>query len=142
MSIKWDQRFIELAEVVSTWSKDPKKQVGAVIVDKFNRIVSTGYNGLPRGIPDTPELLLNQELKLPAIIHAEVNAILFAKADLTDCTLYTTLPTCTPCSSLIIQSGIKRVVCKKYNNPSSKWCESFEQAKINYAQVRIELTIV
>ena len=48
---KWDQRFIRVAREVSSWSKDPSKQIGAVIV-KDKRILATGYNGFPKGIDD------------------------------------------------------------------------------------------
>ena len=139
---KWDMRFITMCTLVGSWSKDPKKHVGAVIVDPNNRVVSVGFNGLPKGVEDSTENLKNQERKLPAVIHAEVNAILFAKQDLTGCTLYVSLPTCTPCSSVIIQSGIKRVVCARYDEPRSKWVQSFIQAKENYAKVGIELTLI
>jgi dCMP deaminase len=104
---KWDRRFLELAQLVSTWSKDPNTKVGACIVDPNNRIISTGYNGFPRQLPDTYK---DRDHKLAYTIHAENNAILFAKTDLTNTTLYCTHPCCTHCSSLIIQTGISRVV--------------------------------
>ena len=50
--IGWDYRFLELAQLVSKWSKDPSTKVGAVIVDKNRRILSVGYNGLPKGVKD------------------------------------------------------------------------------------------
>ena len=49
---KWDMRFLELAALVATWSKDPSTQVGAVIVDSAKRIVSVGFNGAPRGVQE------------------------------------------------------------------------------------------
>ena len=60
---KWDDRFLKLAELVSTWSKDPSSKVGAVIVDDKNRVISLGFNGLPRGVEDTKERLNTRELK-------------------------------------------------------------------------------
>jgi dCMP deaminase len=104
---KWDYRFLQLVQLISTWSKDPNTKVGAAIVDQYNRIISTGYNGFPRHLPDVYK---DREHKLAYTIHAENNAILFAKTDLTNTTLYCTHPCCTHCSSLIIQTGISRVV--------------------------------
>ena len=56
---KWDQRFIRVAREVSSWSKDPSKQIGAVIV-KDKRILATGYNGFPKGIDDSADKYNNR----------------------------------------------------------------------------------
>lgn len=106
---KWNKRFIELAKLVSTWSKDPSTQVGAVIVDQKNRVVSLGFNGYPRGVKDHG--LENREERYAKVLHAEANAILFSKQDLTNCTIYVyPFPPCSNCMSMIIQSGISQVV--------------------------------
>lgn len=104
---KWDKRFLALANLVSTWSKDPSTGVGAVIVDPRNRVVSLGFNGFPHGVDDTYS---TREQKLMRTIHAEDNAILFAGRDLTGCTLYVTHHPCARCAAKIIQSGIARVL--------------------------------
>jgi dCMP deaminase len=107
---KWDIRFLELACHISKWSKDPSTQVGAVIVDG-RRIVSLGFNGFPQGVEDTEERLNNRELKYKMVIHAEENAILFAREPLLGYTIYVwPFMTCPTCSSKVVQSGIKRVV--------------------------------
>ncbi|MCK9410443.1 MAG: deaminase [Bacteroidetes bacterium] len=109
MSQKWDHRYLELAKLISTWSKDPNKQVGAVITDA-NYVRGIGFNGLPRGVMDDEKILKDKNAKLPLIIHAELNAI-FAARGLGD-TIYVwpCLP-CTQCMGAIIQQGgIKRVV--------------------------------
>ncbi len=106
---KWDKRFIELAKMVSTWSKDPSTQVGAVITDNKNRVVSLGFNGYPRGVKD--EGLDNREEKYAKVLHGELNAILFAKQSLENCNIYVyPLLPCSSCTALIIQSGIKQVI--------------------------------
>lgn len=106
----WNRRFLELASFISNWSKDPSTKVGAVIVDCNRRIISTGYNGFPIGVSDDQERLENRDFKYKAILHAEENAIMFAKKDLSRCSLYvSSLPPCSHCASLIIQSGIKNV---------------------------------
>ena len=73
---KWDIRFMELAKHISSWSKDPSTKTGAVITDTRNRIVSMGFNGYPQNVPDTD--LHIRETKYAKVIHAEMNAILFA----------------------------------------------------------------
>ena len=64
---KWDRRFIQMAQLVAGWSKDPSSKVGAVITrGKF--VVAVGFNGFPQGIADTSERLNNREIKYPTIL--------------------------------------------------------------------------
>lgn len=137
---KWDKRFIDLAEHISTWSKDPSTKVGSVIVDDNRRIVSVGYNGFSAGVDDSEERYNNREIKYEMIIHGEINAILFANKDLKGCTIYTyPFMPCSRCASIVIQSGIKRVVSLPSNNP--KWIDSFTLSKrlFNEAGVVVDL---
>lgn len=109
---KWDNRYLGLCEYIAKWSKDPSTKVGAVIVDpQDNSIVSLGYNGFPRQVLDTPDRLENRETKYRMIVHAERNAMLFARRDLRGMTLYTMpfMP-CARCAGMIIQAGISRIV--------------------------------
>ena len=72
---KWDQRFMDLANFVAAWSKDPSTQVGAVIANPHTkRVVSMGYNGFPSGVGDHDHRLENREIKYEMIVHAETNA--------------------------------------------------------------------
>ena len=108
---KWDERFMRMAGLVATWSKDPSTGVGAVITDARNRVLSVGFNGLPRGIDDSRQILQHRELKYKTIIHAEENALLFANAAVRGCTIYVwPMPPCSGCCSKLIQSEIARVV--------------------------------
>ena len=127
---KWDQRFLDLAHVVKTWSKDPSTQVGAVIAnDKV--LVSQGFNGFPKGFPDSPELLNDREKKYEITIHAELNAILHAERNLLDCTIYTTTFPCARCASVIVQSGIGWVVTHEPSDELvTRWGSSFELARM------------
>ena len=84
---KWDERFMKLAEHVASWSKDPSTKVGAVIVDEQHRIVSLGSNGFPKGIADDTRLD-DRAKKYEIVVHAEINAILFANKPVGNCTLY------------------------------------------------------
>ena len=136
--LKWDYRFLDLAEFISNWSKDPSTKVGAVITDRDNRIVSVGYNGFPKNIHDCPEMLNNRETKYNMIVHGEMNAILFANRSLVGCTLYTYpfIP-CPRCSSMIIQSGITRVV--SYKNSIDRWEKDFILSRWLFEQAKAEL---
>lgn len=107
----WDTRFLELARHVATWSKDPSTRVGAVIADDDHRIVSVGFNGLPRGVEDREDRLNDRDIKLRLTLHAEHNAVLFAGRPVTGCTCYTwPLPPCAHCSAVLVQVGIRRIV--------------------------------
>ena len=141
MNEKWDRRFIDLAVHASMWSKDPSTQVGAVIVDKENRVVSLGYNGLPRGVEDTPDRLNNRELKLKLTVHAELNAIQFARQNLGGCTLYTyPFMPCSVCAGQVIQSGISRVVSFQEKD-NSKWSDSIALSKQIFKEAGVEVCL-
>lgn len=133
----WDSRFLELARLVSTWSKDPSTQVGAVITrGKF--VVSLGFNGHPKGVADTPERLEIRENKYRTIIHAEINAILTAKQDLEGCTIYLwPFMPCSQCGAAIVQAGIKRVVAPQADN--DRWAESFKFTQEIFSEAGVEL---
>jgi dCMP deaminase len=136
----WDYRFLELARQVSTWSKDPSTQVGAVIVDQQRRVLSLGYNGFPRGVEDSPKLYLHKPSKYKMIVHAEANAILNATQSLEGATLYSTLFTCCECAKLVIQSGIKRVVSYQHlHSEKQHWEESFAVAREMYLQAGVQV---
>ena len=109
-SVKWDLRFLEMAALVATWSKDPSTKVGACIVDSKRHVVSVGYNGFPRGVNDTEQRYKDRPLKHLHVCHAERNALDNAHCDVTGCTLYCTLFPCNECAKSIIQRGIKEVV--------------------------------
>jgi len=138
-STNCDNRFLDMAKLVSTWSKDPSTRVGAVIVDPSNRLVSVGYNGFPKGVTDN-ERLLDRDKKYDIIVHAEVNAILFSNRTLKGCTMYTwPFQPCPRCAGLIIQSGIRRVVSITNTNP--RWVENFTTAKQLLLEASVSLDI-
>ncbi|MBY6197900.1 dCMP deaminase family protein [Vibrio hangzhouensis] len=137
MVSKWAKRFIQMAELVGSWSKDPSTQVGAVITKK-NRIVSVGFNGYPHGISDSAEID-ERETKYLKTLHAEENAILFAKRDLDGCEIWVTHFPCPNCAAKIIQTGISVVHCPEQDEDfMSRWGEKvmvsqdmFEQAGVS-----------
>ena len=138
MSTKWDTRFLGLAAHISSWSKDPSSQVGAVITDG-NRIISLGYNGFAAGVNDTTERLVDRNIKLNLTIHAEENAMIFAKRDLSGCTVYVTHPPCPRCASKLVQEEVKRIV---FISPSedflSRWSDDIELSYQMYEEAGIE----
>lgn len=122
MAISWDKYFMEIAKLSTQRSKDPKTQVGAVIVNpNDHHIISVGYNGMPRGIndefyfyckqpfiPSTP--VWNDDIKNKLVVHAEANAILNTNEDLHGAIMYVTQYPCNECAKLIVQKGIKKVI--------------------------------
>lgn len=127
---KWDFRFLQLAQHVATWSKDPSTQVGAVIVRPDRTIASLGFNGFARGVDDTAERLENRDVKLVLTVHAEENAILSAHERLAGYWLYTSHHPCDRCASRIVQAGIERVVCMTTKDFMARWSESVKNSRI------------
>ncbi|CAI5446703.1 unnamed protein product [Caenorhabditis angaria] len=113
MDAKKHQHFMKLALMTAQRSKDPCTQVGCVIVDEEDQIVSTGYNGFPIGVDDDTFRWDKEDpddCKHLYVVHAEMNAITNKRRDtLHNCTLYVTLFPCNECTKLIIQSRVKRI---------------------------------
>ena len=111
--INWDAYFMGIAMLAARRSKDPSTQVGACIVSQDNIIISTGYNGMPKGCSDDefPWDREGQETKYPYVVHAELNAILNASGrDLRGSRIYVALFPCNECAKAIIQSGVREVI--------------------------------
>ena len=125
---KWDKRFMDLAQHVAQWSKDPSTKVGAIIVDDKRRILGTGYNGFPRGVDDSEDRYNDRELKYRFVVHSELNAILNAVGPVEGCTLYVwPLFTCHDCAKLVIQAGIAKIISRK-DVHKERWGSSYETA--------------
>ena len=112
--LSWDEYFMGLAHLSAMRSKDPSTQVGACIVNPYNRVVGIGYNGLPMGCNDD-EFPWEREgstldTKYVYVVHAELNAILNSTTSLQGCTLYVSLFPCNECAKAIVQAGIKKIV--------------------------------
>lgn len=149
--VKWDKRFLRMAEEYASWSKDPSTKIGCVVVDpEKRRVLSGGYNGFPRGIKDTTERLTNRETKYKFVVHAEMNAIYNATLNgvsLEGATLYCVgLPTCSACALGVIQVGIKRVVIgspavmsdTQPNQPRANWEEQWSFTKAMFDESGIQ----
>ncbi len=120
--MKWHRRFLDVCTVVASWSKDPSTKTSCVVVDAMHAIVSTGYNGFPRGVRDDPRRYNERKVKYLLIVHAETNAIYSAAqrgVSLLGCTMYLANAPCNECMKGIIQAGIHRVVWPE-DNPLEK----------------------
>ena len=113
--INWEEYFMGIAMLAARRSKDPSTQVGACIVSPDNIIISTGYNGMPKGCSDDifpwDRSGDQDQTKYPYVVHAELNAILNANGrDLRGSRIFVALFPCNECAKAIIQSGIKEVL--------------------------------
>lgn len=139
--VRWDWYFLGMALYCLCASKDPRRKVGAVIVGPDHEVLSTGYNGLPRGVADLNSRLEERETKLKLIVHAEMNACLAAARNgvrLKGSTLYVVGknaagviwggPPCTRCTVELIQAGIQRVVSVP-ELPGNRWVEDLATAR-------------
>lgn len=144
----WDEYFMKIAQVASMRSNCIKRKVGAVIV-RDKRIVSTGYNGTPRGTKNCNEggcprcnSLASSGTRLDECLcsHAEENAITQAAyhgTSVKDGTLYSTFAPCLMCSKMIINSGIIEVVFNVDYPLNDTSFQLFEQAGVRIRQHRL-----
>ena len=140
MQDKWHQRFLSLADSIATWSKDPSRGVGAVIVSPMRQVLSTGYNGLPRGFEDHIERL-QRPVKYDLIVHAEMNAIVQCARNGVSpvgATLYSSFSPCISCSLVIVQAGIVKVGTKRISEGDEHWNDSIEKSIILFKEVGID----
>ena len=113
----YDEWFIGLAQVIATRSTCARRAVGAVIVDRENRILSTGYNGVPQGVRHCTDhpcagagAPSGQGLDVCQALHAEQNAIARLMDVRAAHTLYCTTAPCIMCAKLISATPIQRIV--------------------------------
>jgi len=140
MSGKWDARFMDVAEMIATWSKDPSTQVGCVLVDQNRRIIGTGYNGFPRGVDDCVERYEHRPTKILMVQHAEANAVLQAVAEMKGATAYVTHHPCSSCAGVLIQAGVTRVVTRRPEEAlAERFAESFEATRTMFEEAGVVL---
>lgn len=118
----WNEYFMTIAELVSKRSTCLRRQVGCILV-KDKRILSTGYNGAPSGIPHCEEVGCLRENIPPGErhelcrgLHAEQNAIIQAATfgvNITGSTLYSTHQPCSVCAKMLVNAGIKKIIIKE-----------------------------
>lgn len=141
--LSWDEYFMGIAALSAMRSKDPSTQVGACIVNSEKRILSMGYNGMPRCCSDDDFPWERDKAPLDSkylyVCHAELNAILnCATGSVRGCTVYVTLFPCNECAKAIIQSGIAEIVymSDKYADTDSTMASKrmFDVAGVKYRQ--------
>lgn len=135
-----DEYFLKIAQVVSERSTCLRHNIGAVLV-KDKKILTTGYNGAPAGMPDCLDLgcLRDQnnidsgtKTEICRAVHAEQNAIIQAArngVNTSGSTMYITHSPCILCAKMILNAGIERVVCFKYY-PDESWVKLFKEANV------------
>lgn len=147
-NISWDTYFMSIAHLASCRSKDPSSKVGACIVSLDNRILSTGYNGMPSGIDETKLSWAREaenplDTKYPYVCHAELNAILNSNHNLKGSICYVTMFPCNECSKALIQAGIKKVIYyeDKYPDIPSTLASKklLDLAKVEYVKYKGDL---
>lgn len=139
----WHKRFLDLAALAASWSKDKSRGVGAVIVGRNHEVRSIGFNGFPRRVNDEVEARHQRPAKYKWTEHAERNAIYNAalsgvSTDL--CSIYLQWYPCADCARGIIQAGIRDVYCYEpdWNDPT--WGADFAVVKemLLEGQVRVK----
>lgn len=141
-SSKWKRRFLELAHLVASWSKDPATKVGAVATSpESNAVLETGYNGLPRGVEDRPERM-ERPAKYLWTAHAEENLVAHAaRSVLGGSTVHVTHLCCSRCARMLINAGVKHVVVDGSGRTSMPQ-EEFDVAVQMFREAEVELEIV
>ena len=137
--MKWTNRFLDLAAHIAEWSKDPSTKVGCVIVGKDREILTTGFNGIPRGVADSPNRL-ERPTKYMWVCCAEQSAISQAARNgisLIGATAYTTHCPCSHCAKAIIQAGIKSVVFRNGATNTNK--EEFVVSKTMFEEAKVSV---
>lgn len=150
MSSRWDRHFLDRCVLNARMSKDPRTQVGSIIVGPDREQRADGFNGFPRGIADTIDRLNDRDLKMKLIVHAERNAICNAArigVSVRGCTLYLAAtddtgmiwggPPCTACSIELIQAGIAEIVSFPVKVVPSRWHDDLEFARVVLAEAGI-----
>jgi dCMP deaminase len=132
----WDDYFMQITLQVAKRSTCPRAAVGAVIV-RDKRILTTGYNGAPTGLPHCTEagcLMVNGHCV--RTLHAEQNAIIQGAlhgVDVSGSTMYVTHQPCRNCAKMIINAGIERVVYAGHY-PDEIACAFLEEAGIELSE--------
>lgn len=142
---KWDKRFMQLALNVAEWSKDRSRQVGCVIIGPHREVLSTGYNGFPRGVNDEVEERHQRPAKYMWTEHAECNAIFNAARHgvaLDGTTIYLPWYPCVKCARGIAQVGIKFVVAVEPNWDDETYGAEFKVTRELLAEAGVHVRFV
>ena len=139
MRRSWNDYFMDMATLVAQRSKDPSTKVGCVVISEDKIVVSTGYNGLPRGVNDKSERM-ERPAKYLWTSHAEENAVAQAArvgAKLKGGTAFVTHHPCSRCARSLIQAGVTTVVIG--NGTTSMPDEEFDVARVMFLEAGVEV---
>jgi len=128
----WDNRWMDMACLVASWSKDKSRKTGAVIVDDRNNLIAIGWNGFPRGVNDNNAERHMRPAKYQWTEHAERNAIYNAAANgypVRNSTMYIPWYPCADCARSLIQSGVTTLVCIQPDWNDHRWGNDFLMVK-------------
>jgi dCMP deaminase len=141
---KWHIRFMKLALEVASWSKDPSTQVGCVLV-RNKKVLSTGYNGLPKNLSDSLDILHDREKKYELTVHAEVNAVTTAALhgiSTEGATAYVTFNPCSRCAAVLINAGVTSVYSYGGSTIPTRWLENFILASRILAEAGVDYSTI
>jgi dCMP deaminase len=144
-TVAWDQRWLDLATLIGSWSKDRSRGVGCVFVGSANQILSTGYNGLPRGIDDDVEQRHERPEKYDWTEHAERNAIYNAARSgvtLQGSEVYASLFPCIACARAVIQVGASTLVTHAPDLNDDRWGREFELSIVMLKEAGVTLRLL
>lgn len=137
----WQRKHFDSALLKASWSKDPRTKVGCVIVSPENIELSSGYNGFARGVKDSSERLTDRPTKLMLTVHAEANAVGAAARighSLLGSTAYVTLPVCSQCAALLIQTGVSKILNLEEDGVTAALSTSDWRASVRIAREMME----
>lgn len=140
---KWAGRFLDVAHMVASWSKDPSTQVGAVAINTHKAILAEGYNGLPRRVQDNDNRMQRPQ-KYLWTVHAEANLIAHAARNgvtLEGATVYCTHAPCAQCAALMIQAGVMGIIVDAAGR-THMHDDTFEVAERMLLEAGVNYTIV
>jgi dCMP deaminase len=138
---KWDLRFLDMAKLVASWSRDPSTQTGAVITRPNKSVASVGFNGFPQKMSDDTNLYATRDEKYSRIVHCEMNALMFAPEKVDGYTLYTfPFISCDRCFVHMAQAGIVRFVapCATLEQ-LTRWGPAFDRVRSYANDMGLEL---
>lgn len=123
--------YMDIAIAVAAKSKDPNTRVGAILISPEGKIVATGYNGMVAGANE--KQMWDQ--KHPYVIHAEMNALLYAGREARGCQMYVTHAPCSQCLKHLLQAGVKVIRYEELTTKSKR-----PDSEVNSLRVLMEST--
>lgn len=144
---EWNEYFIRMSRFVALKSKDRSKCVGCVLTTPDHSIISTGYNGFPRGMDDDQDWRHERPAKYDLVVHAETNAILNAArigVSTKGCIAYMANRPCRACAHDMINAGVAEVVCCSYDQFAGdpRWDKNMEAGILDMIEAGMTVTKV